>query len=139
VQQAFLEVRVLPWRPRRRAVKADDVRDAVSSGNPFDGADDLAGVVLSLALWLLVLVAAPLVAAVLVWLLLPVELLLALLLALLVPLVRMLGLVPWTVLVVAAGQGEETRERYRSLLAARRRVREVNGGAQSVPVRWAWT
>ena len=130
---------MLPWRPRRRAVKADDVRDAVSSGNPFAGADDLAGVVLSLAVWLLVLVAAPLVAAVVVWLLLPVELVLVLVLALLVPLVRLLGLVPWTVLVVDHGRGDETRERHRSLLAARRRVREVNRGAQSVPVRWGWT
>ncbi|HEX4977314.1 MAG TPA: hypothetical protein VFV40_05560 [Nocardioides sp.] len=138
MQQAFLEVRVFPWRPRRRAVKADDVRDAVSSGDPFAGADDLAGVVLSLAVWLLVLVAAPLVAAVVVWLLLPAELLLLLVLAVLVPLVRLAGVVPWTVLVLAGGRDAETRERYRNLLTARRRVRELNGGAQSVPVRWAW-
>lgn len=139
MQQAFLEIRALPWRPRRRAVKADDVREAVSSGDPLAGTDDLAGAVLSLAVWLFVLVAAPLVAAVLVWLLLPVELVLVLVLAVLVPLVRLLGLVPWTVLVVDRDRGQETRERHRSLLAARRRVRDVNGGTQAVPVRWAWS
>ena len=53
-------------------------------------------------------------------------------------LARLLGVVPWTVLLLDVVSGIERRETYRNGLRARRRIREVNAD-QRVPVRWAWT
>lgn len=138
MQQAFLEVRVLPWRPRRRAISADSFREGVAQVDPLAAADDIPGLVLGLAAWLAVLILAPLVVLLLAVLLLPFELVLVAALALLLVLARLLGVVPWTVLLLDVVTGAEKRERYRNGLRARRRILEVNA-ERRVPVRWAWS
>lgn len=138
MQQAFLEVRVLPWRPRRRVLSADGLREGVAQVDPLAAADDVPGLVLGLAAWLAVLVLAPVVVLVLAVVLLPFELALVAALALLMVLARLLGVVPWTVLLLDVVSGSEQRETYRNGLRARRRILEVNDD-QRVPVRCAWT
>jgi hypothetical protein len=137
VQQAYLDIRVLPWRARRRNISADDVREAVVQMNPLDGADDLGGLVLGLAVWIAVFVAAPVVAIVVVVLLFSVELPLVIALAALIVVLRFTGVIPWTVLVVDRVTGAESRERFRFLPSALRRIREV-GTSQRIEVRWSW-
>ena len=136
MQQAFVDIRVLPWRPRRRTMRAADLREAALSGDPLLGADDPGGIVLGLGIWLVVVVAAPLVVLVLAVLLLSVELPVVVALALLLAVLRFAGVVPWTVGIVDT-LGTERRESYRNVVRAVRRVREVNGRPE-VRVRWAW-
>ncbi len=133
---AFLEVRVLPWRPRRRAMERSD--PDVTGFDPFVLADDVAGFVVGLVVWLLLLLAAPVLLVVLSVLFLPVEIVLVAVLAAVVVLARLLGVVPWVVLVVDLVAGTEEQERYRNLLRAVRRLRDVNHDRR-VAVRWAWT
>ena len=140
LESALLEVRVLPWRPRRRVLD----KDLIGEGGPPDlvsGADDPAGVVvgivLSLVVWILLIVAAPLIVLVLAIAFLPVEIAFVAVLALLLVVARLLGVVPWTVVVVDLVQKTERRESYRNLLHAVRRIRELNHDRR-VLVRWAW-
>jgi hypothetical protein len=133
LQTACLEVRVLPWWPRRR-IHTDDVRETTPD---LTGVDDLTGLVVMLGLWLAVIIAAPLVALVLAALFLSVEVPLLVAIALLLVVLRFAGVIPWTVLTVDAVTGAETRSRHRSILRAVRRVREVNHDRR-VQVRWSW-
>ena len=119
-------------------MSADGFREGVAQVDPLAAADDIPGLVLGLAAWLVVLILAPLVVLVLAVVLLPFELVLVAALALLLVLARLLGVVPWTVLLLDVVSGSEQRERYRNGLRARQRIREVNVD-QRVPVRWAWT
>ena len=61
-ETALIDVRVLPWRPRVRVMKADSFRDKI---DPLSGMDDISGVLIGLALWLLTIIAAPLIVLVL--------------------------------------------------------------------------
>jgi len=94
----------------------------------FDAADDLHGVVIGFAVWLVIMLAAPLVVLVLAAGLLSVELPIVVVLAVVFVVVRFTGLMPWEVLIVDLVSGEERRERYRFLWRALRRIREVNNG-----------
>jgi hypothetical protein len=136
---AVLDVRVLPWRPRRRMMDPDDFVDGVISDGPDTvlWADDLAGVVVGIGVWLFLIISAPLIVALLAVLAFSVELPLVLALGLLLAVVRFAGIIPWTVLVVDPASGVESTERYRNLLHAVRRIREVNQVTR-VPVRWSW-
>ena len=134
LETALLDVRVLPWRPRARVMKPATLRD---NADPFVAVDDLQGVVLGLALWLVIIIAAPLIVLVLAAGLLSIELPIVLVLGLILLLVRFAGLVPWTVVIVDQVTGDERRESYRNLGQAARRIRAVNSGRR-VKVRWAW-
>ncbi|WP_029289153.1 hypothetical protein [Cellulomonas sp. HZM] len=129
---AFLEVRLLPWRPRARVMKPDTLRDAA-----FDVpvVDDLSGLVISVVMSVLMLVAAPVIVVVLAIVLLPLELWFVVVLGLLVVVARFAGVIPWTVMVVE-GDDEEA-ERFRWLPSALARVRECNGDRR-VRVVWKW-
>jgi hypothetical protein len=132
---ALLDVRVLPWRPRARVMKADAIRENV---DPFVAVDDLHGLVVGLAVWVAIIIAAPLIVLVLAVGLLSVELPLVAALAVILVVVRFAGLIPWQVLIVDRVTGEERRERYRSLWGALRRISAVNSDRR-IKVRWAWT
>jgi len=135
---AALEIRVLPWRPRRRKVDPDKLRDTV--GDVSDVAilvDDLPGAVIGLGAMLLCYVAAPLVAIVLAILLIPAELGIVVTLAAVLLLARFVGLIPWTVVVVDPAAPEDRHERYRLLHRAVNRVLELNGGRRPKVV-WHW-
>lgn len=134
---SMLEVRVLPWRPRTRVMDPSDLRSAIANSNPVDAADDVGGIVISLAAWVGLIVAAPIVVLLLAALLLSLELPVVLLVALVLVAARFTGLVPWTVVLLDHDSGLERRESYRSILRARQRVRALNGGGP-VPVRWTW-
>ena len=136
-QLSFIEVRVFPWRIRPRVMKPSTLRDAA---DPFGdlGLDDLGGLVFGLALWLAVIIAAPLIVILLAVLLFPFELSLLIALAMLLVLSRLLGIIPWTVAVVDQQSGTERYEKTRSLVQAVRLVRRVNG-RRRVPVRWVWS
>ena len=133
-QRALLDVRVLPWRPRARVMKPATLRE---HADPLVAADDLGGVVLSLALWLLIIVAAPVIVLVLAAGLLSVELPIVLALGLILLVVRFAGLLPWTVVIVDRLSGDERVESYRALWRAVGRIREINHDRR-VEVRWAW-
>lgn len=133
----MLEVRVLPWRPRARVMNPKDLRDGALDNVPLDGADDPAGIVLVFGIWLAIIVAAPLMVLLIAGALLSIEVPLVLLLAVLLLLARFTGVIPWTVSVADAVAGAERKETYRSIVRARRRVREINGKPR-VPVRWSW-
>ncbi len=137
LDSALLEVRVLPWRPRTRALEPARVRELASDGDPFLGVDDITGVAITLAVWLAIVVAAPLVVLVLAAALLSVELPVVVALAVLLLLARFTGVIPWTVVVVDRVTGAERREHHRSLVRAVRRIRAVNADRRVV-VRWAW-
>ena len=137
IESALLEVRLLPWRPQPRVMKASTLRETVDL-DQLGGVDDIAGLVLVLALWLTILLAAPVLVIVLAALLFSVELPLLIGIGLLLALARFAGLVPWTVLIVNKVTGDERRESTRNVLRAVRRVREVNG-ERRVLVRWAWS
>lgn len=140
IRAAFLDVRLLPWRPRARVMKAEDLRENADLLDVATGADDpagfVAGIVVSIALWLFVLVAAPVLVLVLAALLLPAELVVVAALAVVVVLARLLGVIPWVVVEVDLPSGGETRTRHRNLLRALRQVRTVNHDRR-VRVRWA--
>ncbi len=134
VQTAVLDVRVAPWRPRARVMKADTLRAAA---DPVTSVDDLTGVLIGLALWLVVIIAAPLIVLVLAAVLLSVELPVVVVLALLVLVARFAGLIPWTVVILDPVTGAERRESYRSIWKATARIRGINSDRR-VKVRWAW-
>jgi hypothetical protein len=109
-------------------------QNADSSLWDFDG---VAGIVIGLAVWLTILVAAPLVALVLAAGLFSVELPVVVALAVLLVVARFIGLIPWTVIVLDKASGDERSERYRNLWTATRRIRSLNDDRR-VNVRWAW-
>jgi hypothetical protein len=137
-ETAVLDVRVLPWRPRARVMKASTLREGLSNFDPLGGADDLHGFVLGLAAWLAIIVAAPVVVLVLAAVLFSVELPIVVAVAALLVVIRFTGFVPWEVLVIDPVSGRERRERHRSLLRAAKAVRGINGDRR-VRVRWAWS
>ena len=100
----------------------------------FDG-DDLGGVVLGLALWLVIIIAAPLLVLVLAAGLFSVELPIVVGLAVLLGVARFTGLIPWTVVILDSTSGDERRESYGASAAAR--IRGINAD-RHVKVRWAW-
>lgn len=135
LETALLDVRVFPWRPRARVMKPATLRqNADPSLWDLDGVE---GIVIGLALWLTILVAAPLVVLVLAAGLFSVELPLVLTLAVMLVVARFTGLIPWTVVVLDKVSGEERSERYRNLWTATRRIRSLNHDRR-VNVRWAW-
>jgi len=116
-------------------MKPDTLRD---NSDPFALAfDDLGGIVIGIALWIAILILAPLIVLVLAFLLLSVELPIVIALAVILVVVRFTGLMPWTVVVVDTVSGEQTTERHRMLWRAIGRIREVNAD-RKVKVRWAW-
>jgi len=134
-ETAVLDVRALPWRPRAPVRRADTLRD---SFDPLAGFDDIGGVLIGLALWLLIIIAAPLISLVLAAALFSIELPIVLLLGLLLAVIRFTGLIPWTVVIVNHATGEERRETYRALWVAAARIRAINTDRR-VTVRWAWS
>lgn len=125
---AVLDVALLPWRPRLRRINPNEIRDLTLWSTP----DDLAGLVFSLLVTVVVFVAAPLIAVVLAVLFLPVEIWIAAALGVLFIAARFTGLIPWTVIM-----DDGRVERHRFLPGALARVRELNGGARP-RVRWHW-
>jgi hypothetical protein len=115
-------------------MQADTLR---SNADPFCAFDDLQGVVVGLALWLVVIIAAPLIVLVLAAVLFSVELPVVVVLGALLLLIRFTGLVPWQVLAIDQVTGEERREAYRNLWNAAERVRSLNSDRR-VRVRLAW-
>ena len=71
-QSALLDVRVLPGRPRARVMQPQTLRDGADPS--LIGLDVVGGVVIGLALWLVIIVAAPIVVLLLAAVLLSVEL-----------------------------------------------------------------
>jgi hypothetical protein len=132
---AALEIRVLPWRPRRRKIDPEVIRDGATDVS--SAVDDLPGVLIGIVAMILCYVAAPLIAIVLAILLIPAELGIVLALAVLLLLARFVGLIPWTVVVVEPEAPEDHREQYRLLHRAVNRVRELNGGGRPL-VHWHW-
>jgi len=116
-------------------MKPDTLRE--NADPSFLPSDDVAGVLLGLALWLGIILAAPLVVLLLAAGLLSIELPVVLALAVLLAVVRFTGLIPWTVVVVDRVTGGERRESYRSIWRAARRIRAINTDRR-VRVRWAW-
>lgn len=138
LESAFLEIRVFPWRPRTRVIKASAFREAVATEfSPIDLADGLTGFLVGLGLWLTLLLAAPLIVLVLAAALFSVELPVVIGIALALVVSRFAGVIPWTVVMVNQVTGQETRETYRNGWRAVRRIREVNTDRR-VTVRWAW-
>lgn len=135
VENALLDVRVLPWRPRAHVMKPDTLRE----GADLFGwsVDDLTGVIVSLAWALIILIGAPVIVLLLAALLLSIELPIVLGLAVIILVVRFAGLLPWTVVIVNAVTGEERCETYRALWRAVGRIRDINHDRR-VRVRWAW-
>jgi hypothetical protein len=132
---AAIEIRVLPWRPRRRKIDPEVIRDGAT--DVADVVDDLPGLLIGLGAMIVCYVAAPLIAIVLAILLIPAELGIVLALAVLLLLARFVGLIPWTVVVVEPEAPEDRREQYRLLHRAVNRVRELNGGGRP-QVHWHW-
>lgn len=134
LQTAFLDVRVFPWKLRMRKMDPDTLRDM----DPLSGGfDDVAGFFIGLALWVFILVAAPLLVIVLAVLLFSVELPIVIAIAVLLLVIRFAGIVPWTVVARNNINGEESSESFRNIFHAVRRIREVNGDMK-VHVRWSW-
>jgi hypothetical protein len=114
---------------------ADTLRDGV---DPVSlGFDDLGGIVLGLALWLAIIIAAPVLVLVIAVLLFSVELPVVIVIGLLLVVARFAGLVPWTVVIIDPVHGVERRETFRNLFHALSRIRGVNHDRR-VAVRWAW-
>ena len=134
---ALLEVRVFPWRLRTRAMSANTFRDKIFSVDPPLGADDLSGFVVGLAVWLMIMLAAPLLVLILAGVLFSVEVPVLVIVALALVLARFTGLIPWTVVIVDRISGQEQRESTRSFVRAVRRIRDINGDRRIV-VRWTW-
>ena len=135
METALLDVRVLPWRPRARVLKPDTLRD--NAGNLAFAGDDLGGIVIGLALWLVIIIAAPLIVLVLAAGLFSIELPIIVGLAVLLAVARFTGLIPWTVVILDTTSGDERRESYRSIWRATTRIRSINAD-HHVKVRWAW-
>ena len=111
-QAALLDIRVLPWRPRKRVLKPDTLRN--SAGDFAFAGDDLGGIVIGLALWLVIIIAAPLIVLVLAAGLFSIELPIVVALAVLLAVARFTGLIPWTVVILDTIRGTERRESYRT-------------------------
>lgn len=126
--QAFLDIRVLPWRPRLRVPSADALREA----DFLWGIDDLPGLVIGLAMTLVVFVAAPVLAVVIALILLPFEVWLVVAVAVVVLVARFCGLTRWSIITA-----DGTLEQYRWLPTALSRVRTLNGGRPPA-ARWHW-
>lgn len=116
-------------------MKPDALRD--NAGNFAFAGDDLGGIVLGLALWLVIIIAAPLIVLALAAGLFSIELPIVVGLAVLLAVARFTGLVPWTVVIRDPTSGDERRESYRSIWRATTRIRGINADRQ-VKVRWAW-
>ena len=115
-------VRLLPWRPHRRRWRRDtDVGDL---GDLVGGADDLLGGLALLVVGVLLALLAPLLLGVL---LLSGEVLALAVVLLVLLLARLVGLLCWDVVVVAA-DGSTRTERVRGVLALRRRLRALRSG-----------
>ena len=122
---AAIEVRLLPWRPRRRIADPGIDLSSLSSA-----ADDLIGGVVALVVTVLAALLALVVVATVVVVLL--ELWIVGAIALLLLVARFAGLLPW-----AVHTGGGTYERYRWLPNAAARVRELNG-TRHARFRWYW-
>jgi hypothetical protein len=136
---AVIEVRLSPWRPRRRRFKAD--RFGEDAGELLidvgSGFDDLGAFAIALLVLGLIFVAAPVLVLLLVTLLLPLEVLLAVILGALLLLIRFAGIVPWSV-VLTERDDTSTTEHYRNLINAINRVWTVNGNRR-IPLRFSLT
>lgn len=113
------------------------LRDITGPDPLLPTSSDPSEMVLGIGLWLVIMVAAPLVVLVLAVLLLSVEIPVAIAFGLILAIVRFAGIVPWTVAIIDA-DGTETHETYRNLIHAVRRIQTINTD-QHVAVRWAWT
>lgn len=131
---AALHLRVVPWRVRPRRLPSSVIRKNAS--NVLDFPDDFAAMFLSLGVWLMLVVGAPVITFFLAVMLLPFEATLVAIIAAGLLAIRFAGLTPWTVVLIHSG-GEEKREKYRSLVRAIRRVRKVNG-SRRVAVQLIW-
>lgn len=138
MDRALLEIRVFPWRPRARVMKASTLRDFASNADPTDAIDDLTGLVVVLGVWLAILIAAPLIVLLLAGALFSIELPLLVAIAVILLLARFAGLTPWTIVIVDQLSRKERVETTRNLLRARRRIREIND-ERRIYVRWAWS
>ncbi|ROR90881.1 hypothetical protein [Nocardioides aurantiacus] len=114
-------------------MKANTLRDL----DPTDVSEDIAGFLIGLAVWVVIIITAPILVLVLAAALLSIELPIVIAVAVLLTAARFCGLIPWSVVVLDPHTGTETHERYRNLLRAVARIRGVNHN-RHVDVRWAW-
>jgi hypothetical protein len=127
-QAAFIDVRLLPWRPRPRRLRrgrANDTLDRLDLLDGVGGFDDLGGLALGVFIAVVIYLAAPLLLIILGFLLLPIEMIVVAILGALILLVRFAGVVPWTVVVTNRDDTAQS-ERYRNVLRAVSRVRSIN-------------
>jgi hypothetical protein len=133
-QAAALRLRVVPWRVRARVLPSSVIRK--NAGNVLDVPDDFASMFLSVGIWLMLVVGAPVIAFALAVMLLPFEVTLVAIIGLVLVAIRFAGVTPWTVVLINSG-GEETTEKYRSIARAVRRVRAVNSSRRiAVQINW---
>lgn len=118
-------------------MSADRFREKVFDSGPDLMFDDLGGIVLGIVVWIGLIIAAPLVVLILAALLFSVELPIVIAIAVLLLVVRFTGITPWTVLTVNQVDGEESRETFRFLPSALKRIRETNQDRR-IQVRWHW-
>ena len=126
---AFIDVRLLPWRPRPRKLRRDRAGDGLDGLDFLDGLgglDDLSGLALGVVVAIVIYLAVPLLLILLGVLLLPIELVVVAILGAVILLVRFAGAVPWTV-IVTSRDDTAVSERYRNVVHAVRRVRGING------------
>jgi hypothetical protein len=135
--RAWLEVRVFPWRPRPRVMRASTLRERVSDVDLLSGVDDLTGVVIALGVWIAILIAAPLIVLVLAGMLFSIELPVIIIIAAALALARFSGAIPWTVVETDPGNGNQARRSTRNFLKALKWIRDVNQ-SRHVAVHWTW-
>lgn len=113
----------------------DDLRD--NADTVALAGDDLGGILIGLALWLFIVIAAPLLVLILAAGLFSIELPIVIVLGILLAVARFAGLIPWSVVILDPATGDERRESYRSIWRATARIRGINEN-RKVQVRWAW-
>ena len=134
---AWLEVRVFPWRPRPRVMRASTLRERVSDVDLLGGLDDVAGLVIALSVWVGILIAAPLIVLLLAGALFSIELPVIILIAVLLVLARFSGVIPWKVVEKDPATGDQRRRTTRNFLRAVKWIRRANR-RRRVAVHWSW-
>ena len=133
-QAAAFRLRVVPWGVRARRLRSSAIR--TNASHVLDFPDDFAAMFLSLGIWVMLVICAPLITFLLAAVLLPFEVTLVAIIALVLLAIRFAGITPWTVVLINSG-GVETTEKYRNIVRAVRRVRAVNSSSR-VAVQLLW-
>jgi hypothetical protein len=138
---AWLEIRLFPWRPRKRDIDIDALDAAPDVLDGVAGVDDLGmGCLVGVGIVLLTVI----LPVVLVGIVFALEWPVVLLLGLLLIVGRFLGVIPWTVVTVEridtperSTTAVERQTKTRSLRRAVRQIREANETSRT-PIHWSW-